>query len=167
MGAKMSEEMATEVSLGFTGNYPLKLDSALRVAIPAKFKDVLEKQYGEESSQVVLIPDLAKIKVLPLPVWRRLQGKLNGLSDFDPNSEDYRTFIFGNMALCSLDAQNRVKLTPGLCGLAELEKEAVFVGRQDMMEIWSADKWREFTKATASNFRNVMAEVFRNSRSVS
>ena len=163
----MSEELATEVSLGFTGNYPLKLDSALRVAIPAKFKAVLEKQYGDEASQVVLIPDYGKIKVLPLPVWRRLQGKLNDLSDFDSSSDDARTFIFGNMSVCSLDAQNRVKLTQGLCELAVLEKEAVFVGRQDMMEIWSADKWREFTKATASNFRNVMAEVFRNSRPVS
>lgn len=160
----MSEGFTAETTLGFTGNYPLKLDSAQRVPIPAKFKDVLDRYYPDSSSHVVLIPDYGKIKVLPLPVWGRLQEKLNGLDFLDPSSDEYRTYIFGNMAFCQLDGQNRVKLTPSLCGLAEIEKEAVFVGQQSLMEIWCGEKWREFNQATAKNLRNVMAEVFRNSR---
>jgi len=151
-----------EVSLGFTGNFTLKLDSAQRVAIPAKFKEVLDKKYGVTSGQVVLVPDSGKIKVLPLPVWQKLQTQLEELSAFDPNADDYKTFVFGNMAVCPLDAQNRIRLTPSLADLAELNKEVVFVGKQDQMEIWDTAKWKEFNANTAKNFKPMMAEVFRN-----
>lgn len=160
----MTETGQTEVSFGFTGNFPLRMDSAQRVAVPAKFKEVLEKKYGT-TSQVVLVPDSGKVKVLPLPVWQAVQAKLEELSEFDPSADDYRTFIFGNMATCQLDAQNRIRLTPSLCELAELEKEVVVVGQQDRMEIWDAGKWKEFNANTAKNFKAVMAEVFRNRQS--
>src|SRR6187402_1647385 len=96
---------AAELALGFTGNFPVKLDSALRLAIPAKFKEVLERRYGTSAGQVVLVPDSGKVKVLPLPVWEKTQQKLEELSEFDPNADDLRTFVFGNMAVCQLDAQ--------------------------------------------------------------
>jgi len=157
-----TENSQTEVSFGFTGNFPLRLDSAQRVAIPSKFKEVLDKKYGTTAAQVVLVPDSGKVKVLPIPVWESVQRKLEELSEFDPAADDYRTFIFGNMATCQLDAQNRVRLTPSLCELAELEKEVVVVGQQDRMEIWDAGKWKEFNASTAKNFKAVMADVFRN-----
>jgi MraZ protein len=58
--------------------------------------------------------------------------------------------------------QNRIRLTPSLCELAELQKEVVVVGQQDRMEIWDAGKWKEFNAGTAKNFKSVMADVFRN-----
>jgi MraZ protein len=157
-----TENSSVELTLGFTGNFTVKLDSALRVAIPSKFKEVLDRRYGTSSSHVVLVPDSGKVKVLPLPVWERMQQKLEELSEFDPNADDYRTFVFGNMSVCQLDAQNRVKLTGSLRDLAELDKEAVVVGQQDRMEIWDAAKWKEFNAGTARNFKAVMTEVFRN-----
>jgi MraZ protein len=156
------ETTATEVSLGFTGNHTVRMDSALRAAVPVRFKEVLDKKYGAASNQVVLVPDSGKVKVLPLPVWQTVQKKLEELSEFDPSADEYRTFIFGNMAVCQLDAQNRIRLTPSLCELAELQKELVVVGQQDRMEIWDAAKWKEFNAGTAKNFKAVMAEVFRN-----
>jgi MraZ protein len=160
------ETNTVEVSLGFTGNFPLRMDSGQRVAVPAKFKEVLDKKYGVAASQVVLVPDSGKVKVLPLPVWQSVQKKLEELSEFDPSADDYRTFIFGNMAVCQLDAQNRIRLTPSLCELAELQKEVVVVGQQDRMEIWDAGKWKEFNAGTAKNFKSVMADVFRNRQAV-
>lgn len=156
------ETSTVELSLGFTGNFHLRMDKAQRVAVPARFKDVLDKSYGAAGSQVVLVPDSGKVKVLPLPVWKGVQARLEELSDLDPNADDYRTFIFGNMAVCQLDGQNRIRLTPSLCELAELATELVVVGQQDQMEIWDAGKWKEFNAGTAKNFRSVRAEVFRN-----
>jgi MraZ protein len=165
MGNQTPDINPAEISLGFLGNYPLRLDSAQRVAVPAKFREVLDRKYGDTASQVVLVPDQDKIRVLPLPVWQRLQEQLNGLSAFEPNAEDYRTFVFGNMALCQLDSQSRVRLTPSLCELAQLDKEVVFVGKQDGMEIWSAENWKAFNQKQAKGFRATMQEMFRSSRS--
>ncbi len=148
--------------LGFTGNFPLRMDSAQRVAVPAKFREVLDKKYEASKDQVVLLPDMGKVKVLPMPVWEDVKRKLETLPDFDPNSDEFRTFIFGNLSVCQLDAQNRIRLTPGLCELAELQKEVVVVGQQDRMEIWDAVRWKEFNANTSRNLREVMAQVFRN-----
>lgn len=152
----------SDISLGFTGSYSLKMDNTQRVSIPSKFKEVLDQSYAPFGSKVVLLPDFEKIKVVPMPIWDKLKAQFEGLSSFDPDSDVLRTFIFGNMAICGLDAQNRIRLTPGLCDLAGLQKEVVFVGQQDRMEIWDAAKWKEFNANTALNLRNVMANVFRN-----
>jgi MraZ protein len=160
------ETSSTELSFGFTGNFQLRMDKAQRIAVPAKFKQVLDMAYGATASQVVLVPDSGKVKVLPLPVWKTVQARLEELSDLDPNVDDYRTFIFGNMVVCQLDAQNRIRLSPSLCELAELNTEVVVVGQQDQMEIWDAAKWKEFNVGTAKNFRNVRTEVFRNRQAV-
>ena len=138
------------------------MDSAQRVAIPAKFREALDKLCGDQPSQVVLLPDMGKVKILPLPAWAGVKRKLEELSEFDPSSEDYRTFIFGNMSVCPLDAQNRIRLTPSLCEMAGLEKEVVVVGRHDRMEIWDAVKWKEFNAETSRNLRGVMERVFQN-----
>lgn len=162
MGDRTPETVAPIPVEGFTGNFPLRMDSTQRVAIPARFKEVLEKEYGMTASHVVLVPDSGKVKVLPVPVWKRMQQQLDELSDFDPNADDYRTFVFGNMAVCQLDAQNRIRLTPSLCELAGLDKEVVVVGRRNMMEIWDAAKFKEFNDVTSKNFKTVRLEVFRN-----
>lgn len=158
------ESAGSDVFLGFTGNHPLRMDSALRIAMPAKFREVLDRLSGDQPSQVYLLPDMGKVKVLPLSAFESVKKQLEGLSDFDPNSEDLRTYIFGNMAQCVLDAQNRIRLTPGLCEMAGLEKEVVVVGKQDRMEIWDAVKWKEFNAATSRNLREVMQQVFRSSQ---
>lgn len=138
------------------------MDSAQRVAVPAKFREVLDKMTGAEGTQVVLLPDNGKVKVLPMPIWENVKKMLEGLPEFEPNSDDLRTYIYGNMAVCSLDAQNRIRLTPGLCEMAGLQKEVVVVGQQDKMEIWDAARWKEFNMSTSRNLREVMAQVFRN-----
>ena len=137
------------------------MDNALRIAIPSKFREGLDRLSGDQPSQVYLLPDMGKVKVLPPPAFESVKQHLDGLSPFEPNSEDFRTFIYGNMAVCVLDAQNRIRLTPGLCEMAGLDKEVVVVGKQDQMEIWDAVKWKEFNAETSKNLREVMAQVFR------
>lgn len=165
MGKPDIESGTADGFQGFMGNHPLRMDSAQRVAVPAKFREALDRMYGDTSSQVVLLPDDGKVKVLPMPVWDRLMKQLEELSDFDPASDDLRTFMFGNMVVCSLDAQNRIRLTPGLCEMAGLTKEVVVVGKNDRMEIWDAARWKEFNISTSRSLRDVMGQVFRNRQS--
>ncbi len=161
MGETGTDTNELEIGSGFTGNFPVKLDSGLRIAVPSRFREVLDKKYAPTAAQVVVIPDYGKLKVLPVPVWQKVQKQLEELSEFDPNGDDLRTFIFGNMVICPLDTQNRIRLTPALCEMADLEKEVVVVGQQDRMELWNANKWKEFNVGTVKNLKAVMAEVFR------
>lgn len=151
-----------EIGLGFTGNYPVKLDSGLRIAVPSKFREILDKKYAATAGQVFVIPGDGRLRVLPVPVWQKVQSQLEEISEFDPNGDELKTFIFGNLAICPLDAQNRIRLSPALCEMADLEKEVVVVGQQNQMELWNANKWKEFNVGTVKNLKAVMAEVFRN-----
>lgn len=164
MGETGDDNSGLGASLRFTGNFPVKLDSALRIAVPAKFREILDQKYGS-ASELVVVPDSGKLKVLPMPVWHKLEEKLLELSEFDPSGDDLRAFIVGNMLQCPLDAQNRIRLTPALCEMAELEKELVVVGQLDRMELWSAAKWKEFNAGTVKNLKAVMADVFRSTQS--
>lgn len=163
--SKEHSDPAEAVVLEFSGNYPLRMDSAQRVAVPAKFREVLDQAFGKSGSQVVLIPDDGKVKVLPMPAWEKFKSQLESLPELDPDSDALKTFIFGNMAVCSLDAQNRIRLTPGLCDMAGLEKEVVVVGQRDKMEIWDSARWKEFNVHTSRNLRGVMTQVFKNRQS--
>lgn len=129
------------------GNFRQKLDDANRVPIPAKFKEVLDKKFGDTSSHVVLFPELGKIKVYPVPVWqKREESEVDSLPSVGEASDDFRSFVYGFMTLSPLDGQNRVKLSPGQCELAGIDKEVVFVGKRHEMEIWSLAKWEAFKK---------------------
>ncbi len=158
----MPENESSDISFGFTGNFPLKMDSTQRVAIPAKFKEVLDCKFSTTPSTVVLVPDDEKVKVLPIPVWMKFQERLEEFSDLDPNAGDYKAYIIGNMRKCTLDGQNRIQVPQSLCELANLQKEVVVVGQIDKMEIWDAEKWKEFNARTQKNLKSVMSELFRN-----
>lgn len=161
MGETGGHSHDLEIGLGFTGNFPVKLDSGLRIAVPARFREVLDRKYAASAAQLVVIPGDGKLKVLPVPVWQKFEAQLVKLSEFDPNADRLRSFIFGNMAICPLDAQNRIRLNPSLCEMAGLEKEVVVVGQQEQMELWNANAWKEFNVGTVRDLKAVMAEVFR------
>ena len=148
-----------EVVFGFTGNQPLKLDSALRVAVPAKFKEVLDTLYSTCSSRVWVVPAQDCLEVYPEPEWMKVQQHLNGLDPFNPNARRLKAYKFGNMKHCGLDSQNRIQLTPGLCKLVDLKKDVVVAGQQNHMQIWDAEKWDLFNSDIRDSHDEVMARA--------
>ena len=43
-----------------------------------------------------------------------------------------------------LDRQGRIRIPPELAALAELHKDVVLLGVQDHLELWSAQRWKEY-----------------------
>lgn len=128
---------------GFTGSFSVTLDRALRLRIPAKFREVLAKRYGSTSTILFLAPWQDMLKVLPEPAFSRLQQSLSNMTSFCEEAEMVRLFLVGNMACLRLDTRGRIRLTERLCEIAEIKKDVVVVGQGDRMEIWSAKRWRE------------------------
>jgi MraZ protein len=165
MGTEAVQDASYEdLAYGFTGSFPVKLDSALRLPLPAKFREVLEKRYGSTSTLLFVIPDQGKLRVLPKPVFDRFQEELSRAPWTEQDGDDIRSFIYGNMARQQLDPQNRIRLTQDLCDLGEITKEVVVAGNSDGMEIWDADAWKAQNAATAKAYKQKAAEVFRRLR---
>lgn len=147
---------SAELAFGFIGNIPLKLDSAQRVQIPSKFKDVLDKRFGSSGGQFVAIPFGQRIKLVPIEVWSKVQPQLESMGTLNAKGGKARALIIGNMIVVGLDGQNRVKLTPRLCERVGLTKEIVLVGICDQLEIWDAAAWDKFNDEGSENLDDIL-----------
>jgi MraZ protein len=162
---KMAEDkkdaLSLEARVGFCGNYSVRIDSAMRLSIPAKFRDVLEKKFGEEGTRLIIFPGDRCVRVMPYSVWLEFERELAQISRLNPEGERLHTFIYGLMSECELDSQSRIRLTPALCRYADLERDAVVVGRKDEMSIWRQRTWDEFSSEMFTKYTDVMRELDR------
>lgn len=121
----------------FLGRFAHNLDAKGRLAIPARFRAVLE-------DGVVLTRGIDRcVTAYPMPVWNELAEKISALSMIDPNARQFRRMMFAGAANLELDGQGRIVLPAALREFAEIDREVVVVGVNSSFEIWSPDRWRE------------------------
>jgi MraZ protein len=121
----------------FLGRYAHNLDAKGRLAIPARFRDAL-------AEGVILTRGIDRCLALyPLEAWRPLAEKVAALPLTDADARNFRRLVFAEAADLSLDGQGRVLVPPELRRYAGLEREALVVGVDTSIEIWSPERWAE------------------------
>jgi MraZ protein len=134
-------------SSGFIGNFPLTVDEKLRVNIPAKFRDILIREYGDEGLEVVITISLDKsIAVFPIRNYKNFLQELDAelASASNVVRRQFKKVFTGCAIMDTLDKQNRIRLNTFLTKYAELDREVYVIGFNDYMEIWDRKKWDEF-----------------------
>ena len=126
----------------FRGINSATLDSKGRMALPARYKDVL--QLGADGKTVVTIDMREKCLLLyPLSEWEVVQRKLESLANVGAKARLLQRLLIGHATDLELDAQGRILLPAMLRDFSDLEKKLVLVGQGNKIEIWSADHWQE------------------------
>ncbi|MBX7247220.1 MAG: hypothetical protein K1X53_17110 [Candidatus Sumerlaeaceae bacterium] len=157
MSDKTPKEGTTPDADGFTDNVNARLDKVLRVAIPAKFVDVLAANYPEHKGRVVLVPGKDCVRVFPVPVWEVEKERLLKLDSLNPKVAKLRRVVFGNKKECTLDPQNRVRLSEQQVKNGKLRDdkpaegdetstEVAVVGQIDRLEIWNYQRWCSYNE---------------------
>jgi len=119
----------------FLGRYAHNLDAKGRLAIPARFREAL-------AEGVILTRGIDRCLALyPLEAWRPLAEKVAALSITDADARNFRRLVFAEAADLTLDGQGRILVPPDLRRYAELEREALVVGVDASIEIWSPQRW--------------------------
>jgi MraZ protein len=119
----------------FLGRYAHNLDAKGRLAIPARYREAL-------AEGVILTRGIDRCLALyPLDAWRPLAEKVAALPITDADARNFRRLVFAEAADLILDAQGRVLIPPDLRRYAELEREALVVGVDASIEIWSPQRW--------------------------
>lgn len=123
------------------GQYSVKLTDKGRLALPSKFKKIL-------GTQVIVAKWYEGcIVVVNANEWGALLNKLTGKEKHITASvRDTDRFILGSAFEVELDAQGRFVVPKVLLNYAGVEKEAVFLGLGDRVEIWDKGAWREKEK---------------------
>jgi len=123
----------------FQGATQLNLDSKGRLAIPARYRDVLSSTCA---GNLVMTADADGCLLLyPQPEWQPIREKLMQLSAFNPRIRALQRFLVGHAEDVVMDAAGRVLISPTLRGYAVLDKRVMLVGQGNKCEVWDEARW--------------------------
>lgn len=123
----------------FEGRSRHTLDEKGRLAIPARFKEILKKR-GDSS---LVVTNLSTCLVaFARDDWQRIKEKAVELPLFDAAANTYIRYFISGAVECPL-RQGRILISPDLRELGGLSKEVVLVGHLTRFEIWDRARWEE------------------------
>lgn len=124
----------------FQGAAQLNLDGKGRLAIPAKYREMLSAACA---GNLVLTVDADGCLLLyPEPEWLPIRDKLNKLSSFNPRSRALQRLLVGHAEDVMMDGAGRVLISPVLRSYAALDKSVMLIGQGNKFELWDEVKWQ-------------------------
>jgi MraZ protein len=89
----------------------------------------------------------------PIEEWEKVLVRLERQkARIDPEQRRSYLQLMENTADATLDAQGRVTIPPHLARHAGIEKEILFVGAGDIIEMWDPDTYREYVGGAEKDF---------------
>ena len=120
------------------GKYTNTLDQKGRVFVPAAFRSDLENRFvltrgSEEKS----------LYIYPMDEWKKFVEKLQQLPTSKKDSRMIIRHFCANATNCDMDSQGRILIPAELERKSELQRDVVFIGMVNRIEIWSAENVKE------------------------
>lgn len=136
-GRKWHEGLNTTM---FRGASLVNLDSKGRLAVPTRYRDVLNE---EAKGQMVCTIDLHQpcLLLYLLPEWEIIEQKLSRLSSMNPAERRVQRLLLGHASECQMDGAGRLLIASTLRQHAKLTKEVMLVGQFNKFELWDEQTW--------------------------
>jgi MraZ protein len=124
----------------FRGAHAINLDDKGRLAIPTKFRALLQ---ADCDGQLVCTIDLKDpcLLLYPLSEWQVVEHKLSQLSNMVDVERRVKRILLGSAMECQLDKNGRILLSSPLRAHAGLNKKLMLVGQINKFELWDEDVW--------------------------
>jgi MraZ protein len=123
----------------FRGRSRHTLDPKGRLAVPTRFRDVLE-QKGEDC--LVVTNHDRCLWAFARSDWQTIEEEAAKLPRFDQSVNIYLRYFISGAVECPVKHW-RITIPPDLREIGELSKEVVLVGQLSRFEIWDKQKWEE------------------------
>lgn len=143
--------MKNPINEFFEGRSRHTLDEKGRLAIPARFREIL-KERGDTSLVVTNLNNC--LVVFARDDWQKIKEKAINLPLFDSAANIYIRYFISGAIECPLK-QGRILVPSDLRELAGLEKEVVLVGHLTRFEIWDKAKWEEEFERAKKSFPEI------------
>ena len=141
-----------------TGTFSRSLDQKLRIAIPKRLRAAMAEGTGE--SFYVAPGTDESLSLYTAEAFGQLAKRL---ADVSPTRKDVRTFarlFYSQAQQVELDSQGRIRVPRELADLAGLEKEVMLLGVQDHVELWAADRWRDYLAQNQPHYDDIAEATF-------
>jgi MraZ protein len=141
------------------GEYTSKIVAGHRVSLPS----ALRKQLGK--AFVLTKGYEGCLLIVPTQSWEKLIAPMESRSFLDRNVRDSMRFLVGSAFDATCDTQGRVVVPESLRKYADTEfvekfdKEVVFVGLMNWIEIWEKKRWAtrsEYLETNADSIAQIL-----------
>lgn len=137
----------------FIGEYQASIDDKGRIAIPAKFRQLLK-------TKVVVTRGLDNSLFLyNMDEWKKLASKLASLPISTANTRAFSRLMLAGAMDCEVDKQGRITLPGYLKEFAKIQKRAVVAGLYNRIEIWSEELWQAYKVQTEAASNSIAEQL--------
>lgn len=145
----------------FRGRHELLLDDKGRVAFPADLRGELERQTGGATfvlTQSMFEPCLV---AMTEEAFQAAADKIRALPASNPAVRAFKRVVIASSFVLTPDKAGRVTIPKELRGYAGLEREVMWAGVLDNIEIWSKTRWdaREAARLADTESLEAMRET--------
>ncbi|MDO4694163.1 MAG: division/cell wall cluster transcriptional repressor MraZ [Eikenella sp.] len=124
----------------FGGMHELSIDSKGRLAIPAKFRELLSRRYSP--ALVVTLDSRSHFLLYPEEEWQKTAAAVMAMDvNGKPHAKRYQSMVLHNAETLELDSAGRILLPAHLRRRVDFDKEVTLVGRVDRLELWGRERW--------------------------
>ncbi|NLX90100.1 MAG: division/cell wall cluster transcriptional repressor MraZ [Firmicutes bacterium] len=135
------------------GEFNHTLDNKGRVIVPSRFREELQDRFiitrGLDSC----------LFAYPMEEWNNLERKLKTMPFTRAEARAFMRLFFSGASEVELDKQGRILIPPILREHAELNKEVTFIGVSNRAEIWSKEKWEEYSNKSNLSYEQVAEKM--------
>lgn len=133
------------------GVYYHQIDEKNRLRLPKKIKPEL-------SSAMIVRGSHNSLYILPSKIFDKVLQKANELPMFG-NAQDSIRLLLSNASELIEDNQGRFLLPQALKNWANLQKDVVFVGVGNRVELWDKKAWEDYSEQKQKDFDSLMANL--------
>ena len=126
----------------FIGEYSHNLDAKGRLAIPAKFRNMLKKGAVVTRGIDNCLFLYSKIE------WEKIAKKLSQLPISQAKARAFSRLMLAGAMDVDFDNQGRIMLPEYLRSFAGLNKKTIVAGLYDRLEIWDESAWNKYKAGT-------------------
>jgi len=142
----------------FFGETAINLDAKGRLAIPTRFRELIDEQCAGRLVLTYSGFDSGALWLYPEQEWKRVRDDVMALGTGKPSHRALQRRMVGSAAPVEPDGSGRIQLPQTLRQVAELEKHVVFLGMGNRFEIWNEETLNQKRKEEETSLNEPASE---------
>ena len=145
----------------FIGQFEHSLDDKGRVIVPSRLREMIDVSTDGEAFFVV--PGMQGCLLLfTRSSWNAAAERLDieARADRSGETQNMKRKFFASSEQLNWDKQGRILVPESKRRSAGLNKDVVFIGNGDHIELWDAEKFRQFNEATDPAYDDFVSRLF-------
>lgn len=124
----------------YQGSTSINMDAKGRIAIPAKYRDMLASVCDGRLVLTVNTQDRCAF-LYPEPEWLELLPQIEALPSYSKAAVRAKRLLMGYATPLEMDSNGRLLVPPTIRDYANFDKKLMLVGQGKKFEIWDEAAW--------------------------